>query len=122
MKRFAQLLELLALTPSRTRKLTALTQYFREVPDPDRGYALAVLTGALTFRNVKPALLKETVLREVDETLFAMSYDYVGDLGETIALIWPHHGAQEDLPSLTDLIELFNTTSKSELPGWPRRR
>ena len=116
MKRFAQLLELLALTPSRTRKLTALTQYFREVPDPDRGFALAVLTGALTFRNVKPALLKETVLREVDETLFAMSYDYVGDLGETIALIWPHHGAQGDLPSLTDLIELFNTTSKSDLP------
>jgi DNA ligase-1 len=46
-----------------------------------------------------------------------MSYDYVGDLGETIALIWPHHGAQEDLPSLTELIELFNTTSKSELPA-----
>ena len=114
MKRFAQLLELLALTPSRTRKLTALTQYFREVPDPDRGFALAVLTGALSFRNVKPALLKETVLREVDETLFAMSYDYVGDLGETIALIWPHHGGEGDLPSLTGLIELFNTTSKSD--------
>lgn len=116
MKQFAQLLELLALTPSRTRKLAALTQYFREVPDPDRGFALAVLTGALSFRNVKPALLKEIVLAEVDETLFAMSYDYVGDLGETIALIWPHHGAQSDLPSLTELIELFNTTSKSELP------
>ncbi|WP_108460826.1 cisplatin damage response ATP-dependent DNA ligase [Devosia naphthalenivorans] len=116
MKRFAQLLELLALTPSRNRKLAALTQYFRETPDPDRGYALAVLTGALTFRNVKPALLRETVLREVDETLFAMSYDYVGDLGETIALIWPHHGETGDLPSLTDLIELFNTTSKSDLP------
>ena len=116
MKRFAQLLELLALTPSRTRKLTALTQYFREVPDPDRGFALAVLTGALTFRNVKPALLKDIVLREVDPTLFAMSYDYVGDLGETIALIWPHHGAEGDLPSLAALIELFNTTSKAELP------
>ena len=78
---------------ARRASLAALTQYFREVPDPDRGYALAVLTGALTFRNVKPALLKDIVLREVDPTLFAMSYDYVGDLGETIALIWPHHGA-----------------------------
>jgi DNA ligase-1 len=116
MKRFAQLLELLVLTPSRTRKLSALTQYFREVPDPDRGYALAVLTGGLSFRNVKPALLKDIVLREVDETLFAMSYDYVGDLGETIALIWPHHGGEGELPSVTELIALFNTTSKSELP------
>ena len=117
MKRFAQLLELLALTPSRTRKLNAMTTYFRETPDPDRGFALAVLTGALSFRNVKPALLRDTVLREVDPVLFGMSYDYVGDLGETIALIWPHRETGGELPSLTELIELFNTTSKSELPN-----
>jgi len=117
MKKFAQLLELLALTPSRNRKIEALTQYFASTPDPDRGYALAILTGALTFKNVKPAVLRDVVTREVDPHLFALSYDYVGDLGETIALIWPHHGAQDDLPSLTGLIELFNTTSKSVLPG-----
>ncbi len=117
MKKFAQLLELLALTPSRNRKIEALTQYFATTPDPDRGYALAILTGALTFKNVKPAILRDVVTREVDPVLFGMSYDYVGDLGETIALIWPHHGATEDLPSLTELIELFNTTSKSELPA-----
>lgn len=116
MKKFAQLLELLALTPSRNRKIEALAQYFASTPDPDRGYALAILTGALTFKNVKPAVLRDVVVAEVDPHLFAMSYDYVGDLGETIALIWPHHGAQEDLPSLSELIELFNTTSKSELP------
>ncbi|GHA37650.1 ATP-dependent DNA ligase [Devosia pacifica] len=116
MKRFAQLLELLALTPSRNRKLEALVDYFRATPDPDRGLALAVLTGALTFKNVKPALLKETVLREVDPHLFALSYDYVGDLGETIALIWPHHAKSHELPSLAELIELFNTTSKKDLP------
>jgi DNA ligase-1 len=116
MKKFAQLLEVLALTPSRNRKLEAMVQYFGSTPDPDRGYALAILTGALTFKNVKPAVLREVVTAEVDPHLFALSYDYVGDLGETIALIWPHHGAQQDLPSLTELIELFNTTAKSALP------
>ncbi len=116
MKEFAQLLELLALTPSRNRKIEALKDYFVRTPDPDRGFALAILTGALTFKNVKPAVLREVVTAEVDPALFAMSYDYVGDLGETIALIWPHHGGDEELPSLTDLIELFNTTSKAELP------
>src|SRR3569832_509823 len=116
MKKFAQLLEVLALTPSRNRKLEAMTQYFASTPDPDRGYALAILTGALSFKNVKPAVLRDGVVAEVDPHLFAMSYDYVGDLGETVALIWPHHGAQEDLPSLSELIELFDTTSKSELP------
>ncbi len=107
MKRFAQLLEVLALTPSRNRKLEAMIQYFAATPDPDRGYALAILTGALSFKNVKPAVLRDVVTAEVDPHLFALSYDYVGDLGETIALIWPHHGAQEDLPSLTELIELL---------------
>jgi DNA ligase 1 len=116
LKRFATLLELLALTPSRNRKIEALAQYFAETPDPDRGYALAILTGALTFKNVKPAVLRDVVVREVDPHLFALSYDYVGDLGETIALIWPHHGGTEDLPGLAELIELFNTTSKTELP------
>ncbi len=115
MKRFADLLELLALTPSRNRKLTALAQYFAEVPDPDRGLALAVLTGELDIANVKPALLRQTVLNEVDETLFALSYDYVGDLGETIALIWPHR-TEGELPRLSDLVTLLNATSKAELP------
>jgi len=114
-KRFADLLELLALTPSRTRKIAALAQYFSEVPDPDRGLALAVLTGELDIVNVKPALLKQTVLAEVDETLFALSYDYVGDLGETIALIWPHHGEGE-LPRLSEIVTLLNRTSKADLP------
>ncbi len=122
MRRFAQLLELLALTPSRNRKIEALTQYFRATPDPDRGIALAILTGALTFKNVKPAVLRDVVLAEVDPYLFGLSYDYVGDLGETIALIWPHHvtaeaaDGAEPLPSLSDLVELFNMTSKAELP------
>src|SRR3569623_1561843 len=116
MKKFAQLLELLALTPKRNRKIEAMTQFFASTPDPDRGYALAILTGALTFKNVKPAVLRDVVTAEVDPYLFGLSYDYVGDLGETVALIWPHHGAQQDLPSLSALIELFITTCKSELP------
>ncbi len=119
MRAFADLLEVLALTPSRNRKIAALARYFSTTPDPDRGLALAVLTGALSFRNVKPALLKETVLAEVDPHLFALSYDYVGDLGETIALIWPHRetGETEPLPSLSELIELLNITPKRDLPA-----
>jgi len=114
---FAQLLELLALTPSRNRKLEALVHYFRATADPERGLALAILTGAMSFRNVKPAILRDVVEREVDPHLFRLSYDYVGDLGETIALIWPHHDATEPLPSLTKLIELFTITPKPKLPA-----
>ncbi len=56
MNRFAELLDRLAYEPGRNNKLRLLTAYFREVEDPDRGYALAALTGALSFKHAKPAL------------------------------------------------------------------
>ena len=47
MNRFAALLDRLAYEPSRNAKLRLMTDYFRTTPDPDRGYALAAITGAL---------------------------------------------------------------------------
>lgn len=115
MKDFSRLLDSILLTPSRNQKLAHMVKYFREAKDPDRGYALAVLTGSLSIRNVKSGLLKDIVLSKVDPVLFEMSYDYVGDLAETIALIWPDH---EDghLPSLSELILELENLPKAELP------
>ena len=89
MQAFAALLERLVLTPQRNVKLRLISDYFRAVPDPDRGYALAALTGDLSIPGVKPAMLRALVAERVDEVLFAYSYDYVGDLAETISLVWP---------------------------------
>ena len=89
MQAFAALLDRLVLTPQRNAKLRLMADYFRSTPDPDRGYALAALTGDLDIPSVKPAMLRALVTARVDETLFTYSYDYVGDLAETIALIWP---------------------------------
>ena len=58
MKEFAVLLESLVVTPARNAKIAHIVQYFRDAPDPDRGYALAVLTNTLSFKNVKSAFLK----------------------------------------------------------------
>jgi DNA ligase 1 len=89
MNRFAELLDRLAYEPGRNNKLRLLTGYFREVEDPDRGYALAALTGALSFKHAKPGLIRDLIAARTDPVLFALSYDYVGDLSETIALMWP---------------------------------
>ena len=89
MKRFAALLETLVLTPSRNAKIAAMARYFETTPDPDRGFALAAITRDLTLSNFKPAALRQLAMGRVDPDLFLMSYDYVGDLAETIALIWP---------------------------------
>jgi DNA ligase-1 len=89
MNRFAELLDRLAYEPGRNNKLRLITSYFREVPDPDRGYALAALTGALSFKHAKPGLIRDLIAARTDPVLFALSYDYVGDLSETVALMWP---------------------------------
>jgi DNA ligase-1 len=96
MNRFAELLDRLAYEPGRNNKLRLLTGYFREVGDPDRGYALAALTGALSFKHAKPALIRDLIASRTDEVLFGLSYDYVGDLSETVALMWPRRGANDN--------------------------
>src|SRR5215470_15508536 len=89
MNRFAALLDRLAYEGGRNAKLRLLTDYFRTTADPDRGYALAAITGALSFRYAKPGLIRALIAERTDPTLFALSYDYVGDLSETVALMWP---------------------------------
>ena len=89
MHAFAAFLERLVLTPQRNVKLRLTVDYLGTVPDPDRGYALAALTGDLSIPAVKPAMLRALVTDRVDEVLFAYSYDYVGDLADTISRVWP---------------------------------
>ena len=92
MNRFAELLDRLAYEPGRNNKLRLITAYFRDTPDPDRGYALAALTGALSFKHAKPGLIRDLIMDRSDPVLFRLSYDYVGDLSETVALMWPKGG------------------------------
>jgi DNA ligase 1 len=114
---FADLLERLVFTPSRNAKIALLRRYFATQPDPDRGIGLAAITGALSFTAAKPGLIRALAAERTDPLLFDWSYDYVGDLAETVALIWPANPATTDLPGLAELVETLETTSKSALPG-----
>ena len=138
MNRFAELLDRLAYEPGRNNKLRLLTAYFREVEDPDRGYALAALTGALSFKHAKPGLIRDLIAARTDPVLFALSYDYVGDLSETVALMWPktpsdaqsadplprkagdggEHaiGHNNPPPTLTEVVSTLRMLGKTELP------
>ncbi len=89
MNRFAQLLNRLAYEPARNAKLRLITDYFRSTPDPERGWALAAITGALRFPHAKAGLIRSLIAERTDPVLFELSYDYVGDLSETVALMWP---------------------------------
>jgi DNA ligase-1 len=130
MNRFAALLDRLMYEPRRNAKLRLLVDYFRNTPDPDRGWALAAMTDALMFKEAKPNVIRGLVEERVDPVLFRMSYHYVGDLAESVALIWPgpkeeaqgdigpgHNRPPPHVPSITEVIETLATTSKSDLPA-----
>ena len=119
---FAELLERLVFTPGRLAKIALLRRYFATTPDPDRGFGLAALTGELAFQAAKPALIRQLAEERTDPVLFEWSRDYVGDLAETVALIWPERPTNAPTPTLTDVVQTLLSTPKSELPyvvsGW----
>jgi DNA ligase-1 len=91
-----------------------MADYFRAVPDPDRGLALAALTGGLAFPAVKPVLLRALIAERMDPVLFSYSYDYVGDLAETVSLAWPGNGVGDDDLSLSFVVEALRAASRSD--------
>ncbi|WP_205480004.1 cisplatin damage response ATP-dependent DNA ligase [Sphingomonas arenae] len=89
MRDFSQLLDALVYTRSRNAKLKLIGDYLKRTPDPDRGIALAALTGALDIPAVKSAVIRGLAEERVDPLLLRMSHNYVGDLAETVSLLWP---------------------------------
>ena len=122
MRAFAELLDRLSLTASRNAKLTLVRDYLRETPDPDRGWALAALTGDLSFDAAKPAFIRKAVEERMDPQLFWWSYDYVGDLAETVALVWPARPGANREPELSEVVDALRGATRAEvqrlIEGW----
>jgi ATP-dependent DNA ligase len=63
------------------------------------------------------------IAERTDPVLFELSYDYVGDLSETVALMWPTpvrsaspRQADSKRLSLTAVVETLSTLGKAQLP------
>jgi DNA ligase-1 len=121
MRAFSQLLDALVYTRSRNTKLKLIGDYLKETPDPDRGYGLAALTGTLSIPAVKHAAVRAIAEERVDPVLLYMSRDYVGDMAETVALLWPK--AVDEPPELddatiriSDAVERLRSASRMDAP------
>lgn len=120
MHAFSTLLDRLVYTRSRNAKLRLIADYLKRTPDPDRGWAMAALTGTLSLPHIKPKLIRMLVEERVDPVLFHLSHDYVGDFAETAALLWPKPLGQEDddfedVP-LSTVVERLSTLGRAEAP------
>ena len=119
MKAFAALFDRLSVTPGADNQITLIRDYLRQTPDPERGYALALLTGSMTLRMTRPAVIRAMVEERTDGALLAMSLDYVGDLAETVSLLWPAAKTNRSAPSLSELVDLLPQSPKADIPAMP---
>lgn len=108
MRTFFQLIDRLSNTQHESTKRELLLNYFISTADPERGYALAILANAIEIPLLTSAQLRKLITDKVDRELFNLSYDYVGDLAETIALLWPKPSASQNI--------LANTGTESTYP------
>ena len=118
MQRFATLLDTLLLTRSRLGKIAAIVRTLRDMPDPDRGWALAALTGGVDFPAIKGGTIRSLLAGRVDPVLWALSRDFVGDTAETACLLWPEPpGDPGPQPSLTEVVERLTHATRATAPA-----
>jgi DNA ligase-1 len=75
----------------------------------------------LSFPHAKAGLIRSLIAERTDPVLFELSYDYVGDLSETVALMWPAPQPRPDHPTghgltLTAVVETLSSLGKAQLP------
>ena len=117
MQAFAALIDGLIYTRSRDLKIRLIADYLRITPDPDRGWALAALAGTLNIATVKAAAIRAMAEERFDPMLFRMSRDYVGDTAETVALMWLDNSGGDVAPTVSEVIDLLNSTSRARAPA-----
>ena len=98
MKNFVQLFSQLEQTTKTTKKVAALVEYFDAVNEEDQLWTIALLSHRRPKRTVKTSLLKKLAAdaAKLPYWLFEESYHIVGDLAETMALIYPNTKSKQD--------------------------
>ncbi|MDH3263585.1 MAG: ATP-dependent DNA ligase [Paracoccaceae bacterium] len=122
MKHFARLFAALDATTRTNEKVAALADYFREAPEADRLWTVALLSGRRPKRSVTATRLGEWAAEAAGLPLwlFEESYAVAGDLAETIALILPLPEAETDLPLAHWLAEVRALVALPEEQKKPR--
>lgn len=122
MNRLADLLNRLNDARADEDKIALLVDYLANTPDPDRGWGLAGLVGALNDRCLTGAAMMQLASDRVDPMLLDVSLGYVGDPAETLSLVWP--GSEEGAVdvAVSEFASVLKATSRARLiahvPGW----
>ena len=100
MIKFSKLLDDLLLNSSKKKKIKILIDYFNSLETIEKELALSILSKKFSTKLIKANDIKIMIKRKVSEDLFSYSYDYVGDLAETISLLWPKRKEKKSISFL----------------------
>jgi len=105
-KRFSALFAELDASTSTRAKVDALVRYLSDAPARDAAWAVYFLAGGKPRQLVPTGVLAMLASRRagIDDWLFDASYEAVGDLAETIALVLPPAPHASDM-GLADWVE-----------------
>ena len=100
MRAFADLYAALDETTKTNEKIAAMSKYFSTAPPEDIAWAVHFLIGRRPKRLIETRKLVGWAIEEagIPNWLFGESYQAVGDLAETMALLLPAAEASSDLP------------------------
>jgi DNA ligase-1 len=109
MKNFARLFLSLDETNKTNEKVKVLKDYFNTVPDSDKMHMLALFAGRKPKRQINSTLVRNWAIEasHIPAWLFEESYQVVGDLAETMALLMPLQSGNSS-KTLTDWIGEIN--------------
>ena len=115
MKRFTALYTTIDQTTKTNAKVAALADYFRDAPEEDRLWTIALFSGRRPKRAITTTRLREWAAERagIPLWLFEESYPIVGDLAETIALVLPEPGRSHDA-SLSEWITRLRALDKAD--------
>ena len=117
MQRFTELYLSLDATNRTAEKVAVLENYFAAAPPADAAWALFFLMGNTVQRAVNTSRLREWLAEAAALPLWLVeeSYDAVGDLAETLALLVPPHELATSQP-LHELVSSRVLALRSEPP------
>ena len=101
-----------------------MRDYLRDTPDPDPWLGAGGVDWGLELRRGQAGtFIRKAVEERMDPQLFWWSYDYVGDLAETVALVWPARPGANREPELSEVVDALRGATRAEvqtlIEGWP---
>lgn len=128
MKAFVRLYKRIDETTSTNEKVAALVDYFHsDVSDKDKLWTIALFTHRKPPRSITTTQLRTwaATISKIPEWLFEETYQLVGDLAETIALVLPKveksHDGNLSLNSMIQSLLKVKQLTEEEKKEWTTR-